>query len=57
MQLGSDTKVKQQLVRAVIIRANGTREDKGVVAAYHMNPFINAAFQLKIKLKRLIKWP
>lgn len=45
-------KIKQIELEAVVIRADGTREDLGLVAYHHSNPVLNAWGNLKIKNKR-----
>lgn len=41
--------VKQITLEAVVIRADGTREDLGVVSYWHKNPLRRLAFKLKRK--------
>lgn len=38
-------------IEATVIRANGDREDLGVVSYYHKNPVKRAMWALKQKLK------
>lgn len=39
--------VKEAQIQAVIIRANGDREDLGTIAYYHKNPLKRLQFRLK----------
>lgn len=39
--------VKSVTVEAVVIRADGSREDHGTVAAYHRNPLKRLAYRLR----------
>lgn len=43
--------VKEMTLNAVIIRADGTREDLGTIAYHHRNPLRRLAFKL---LKRKV---
>lgn len=45
--------VKQASIAAVVIRADGTREDLGVIAYYHKNPLRRWAWSLKQLFKQL----
>lgn len=42
-------KVKSLQIEAVVIRADGTREDLGVVSYYHRNPLRRLAWRLSRK--------
>lgn len=44
--------VVEASISAVVIRADGTREDLGTVSYYHRNPFKRAAWAAKQKLKK-----
>jgi hypothetical protein len=46
------TDVKEATISAVVIRADGTREELGVVSAYYKNPVKRALWALKQKLGR-----
>jgi hypothetical protein len=46
------TDVKEATIEAVVIRADGSREDLGVVSAYYRNPIKRAMWALKQKLER-----
>ncbi len=48
MQITSDLPVEQALVRAIIIRADGTREDQGVVAYTHRSKWRRLAWRLHL---------
>jgi hypothetical protein len=39
--------MKEASIEAVVIRADGTREDLGVVSYWHKNPFKRLAWRLK----------
>ena len=43
--------IAEQTIRAVRIKADGTREDLGVVAYYSKNPLKNLLFKMRRKLK------
>lgn len=43
--------VKQATIEAVIIRANGKREDLGVIAYYSSNPFKRFAWRMMVWIK------
>lgn len=49
----ANVKIKMQTVEAVIIRADGRREELGFISFYHENPLIHYPMQLWIKLKNL----
>lgn len=51
MQL-ADVKIKSAEIQAVVIRADGTREDLGTVAYYHRNPFNRFIHWIKTRIKR-----
>lgn len=51
MRLLSKSHVKEASIEAVVIRADGTVEDLGVVSYYHKNPFKRLRFRL-MQLKR-----
>lgn len=44
--------VREATIEVVVIRADGTREDHGVVSYYHKNPLKRAAWAAKQKLKK-----
>lgn len=39
--------VEETSISAVIIRADGTREELGIISYYHKNPFKRLIFKLK----------
>lgn len=39
--------VKETSISAIIIRANGDREELGIISYYHKNPFKRLVFKLK----------
>jgi len=41
-------KLKQATIEAVVIRANGKREDLGVVSYWHKNPLRRLAWRLRL---------
>lgn len=43
--------VKEASIEAVVIRADGTRENLGTISYYHRNPLKRAMWTLKQKLK------
>jgi len=43
--------VKESSVSAILIRADGTREDLGVIAYYHRNPLKLLWWNVKKKIK------
>jgi len=43
--------VKEATIAAVVIRADGTREDLGVVSYYHKNPLRRLAWRLRHRRK------
>lgn len=45
------TDVQQAEIQAVVIRADGSREDLGVIAYYHRNPLKRALWAVKQKLR------
>ena len=50
-----DAKVvmKETSIAAIVVRADGTREDLGVVSYWHRNPLRRSLFSLK---KRINAW-
>lgn len=46
------TDVKEATIAAVVIRADGTTENLGVVSAYYRNPIKRAMWTLKQRLGR-----
>lgn len=48
----ANSDIKSAEIQAVIIRADGTKQDLGTIAYYHRNPLKRFAFWLKTKLKR-----
>ncbi len=44
--------VKEASIAAVVIRADGTREDLGVISYYHRNPLKRIAWNVKKRLRR-----
>lgn len=46
------SKVEEASIAAVVIRADGTREDLGVVSYFHRNPLKRLAFWLREKLTK-----
>jgi hypothetical protein len=49
MKVNAD--VKEASIQAIVIRADGTRENLGTVSYYHRNPLKRAMWALKQKLK------
>ena len=45
--------LREASIEAVVIRADGTRENLGVVAYYHRNPLKRAVHSLREKLNGL----
>lgn len=43
--------VKESSIQAVIIRADGTKEDLGTISYWHQNPFKRFWFKLKKFIK------
>lgn len=50
-ELSTRGKVREQSMSVVVIRADGTREDHGVVSYWHRNPLRRWAFALRRMLK------
>lgn len=46
---------KSMSIEAVIIRADGTREDLGTITYWHRNPFIRMAWKFRELIKRIIR--
>jgi hypothetical protein len=44
--------IREATIEVVVIRKDGTREDRGVVSYYHKNPLKRAAWAAKQKLRR-----
>lgn len=44
--------VREATIEITVIRADGSREDHGIVSYYHKNPLKRAAFAAKQKLRR-----
>lgn len=55
MEFATESKPKSASISAVIIRADGTVEDLGIVEYYHSNPIINAFWQVKLYLKGILR--
>lgn len=49
MEARASKDVKQITLEAVVIRADGTQENLGVVSYWHKNPLRRLAFKLKRK--------
>jgi len=47
MKMDVSSNVKSAEIQAVIIRADGTRENLGVIAYYHRNPIVRLVHRLK----------
>lgn len=47
-------KFKEASISAVVIRADGTREDLGVVSYWHSNPLKRWAYALKQVLRKVV---
>lgn len=45
-------KAKESRLRAVVIRADGTREDLGTISYYHRNPLRRWGFKLWRRVNR-----
>lgn len=43
--------IEEASIEVTVIRADGSREDHGVVSYYHKNPLKRAAWAIKQKLK------
>jgi hypothetical protein len=48
----TNSDIKSAEIQAVVIRADGTTQDLGTIAYYHVNPLKRFAFWLKKKIKR-----
>lgn len=48
--------VRKATVEAVITRADGTKENLGVIAAYHRNPIKRWAHNFWCWLKGMLRW-
>ena len=48
--------VQSATLEIQVIRANGTIENHGLVAAYHKNKLKNALLQVHIKIRRVYTW-
>lgn len=46
-------KVKSVQLSAVIIRADGTKEDLGEIAFWHQNPFMRGIWKAKKAIRRI----
>lgn len=44
-----DSDIKEAVIEAVVIRADGTREDLGVVSYYHRSPLKRLLHRLRSK--------
>lgn len=51
----SKTGIRNSQISAVIIRADGTREELGVISYWDKNPFKRLAFWLRTKLDKFLK--
>lgn len=45
------SEIKEATIEVVVIRADGTREEHGVVSYFHKNPLKRAAWAAKQKLR------
>ena len=45
------SQIKEAQIQAVVIRADGTREDLGVISYYHKNPLKRWIWRLKEMLR------
>ena len=45
-ELGAKSQLKEASIAAVVVRADGTREDLGVVSYWHTNPFKRLLWRL-----------
>ena len=48
-ELGAKSQIKEASIAAVVIRADGTREDLGVVSYWHVNPWKRLLWRLRGK--------
>lgn len=55
MIVNSKLSVKSAEISAVIIRADGTREDVGVISYWHRNPLMRIGWRILRSCKHLIK--
>ncbi len=44
--------IKEASIEVTVIRADGSREERGVVSYYHINPLKRAAWAVKQKMKK-----
>lgn len=51
----ANERVTQAVIGAVVIRADGTREDLGAVSYYHRNPLRRLRFRLLKRLGRRVE--
>ena len=56
IKFGNQTSFKPKMasIEAVIVRANGKREDLGVIAYYHKNPFKMLLWRVKQLIKGVL---
>jgi hypothetical protein len=52
MEFQVNPRAEEVTIEAVIIRADGTREDRGVVSYWHRNRFRRLAWNIRRKLRR-----
>lgn len=52
-RMHAPAKAQMAEITAVVIRADGTREELGRLAYYHKNPFKNAWGNLRIRINEL----
>lgn len=50
--MNAKSEVKEATIEAVVIRADGSREDLGVISAYYKNPLKRLQWALKQKAQR-----
>ena len=48
--------VKSVEIEAVIIRADGRRENLGTISYWHKNPFMRALHACKMTVRRWLTW-
>jgi len=52
MKVAGDSRIKEASISAVVIRADGTREEVGTIAYWHVNLLKRLMFWLRKKLNK-----
>lgn len=55
MNFNATSKPREAKIEAVVIRANGTRQNLGTIAYYHRNPLRRLAWRVRQAVRKLYR--